>query len=136
MVEAPISTMQTRTAPAPPVSTARAPARGSRTSSCTRYPALFTALRMLAPAVMALVTRKTSASRRTPLIPRGSLMPLWLSTRYSWGMAWSISRSGGSATARATTWTRSTSSVETSSSEMATTPMDADARTWSPPIPA
>ena len=61
--------------------------------------------------VTAPVMMWTSASSRTPLMPIGSLIPLWSSTMYSCGITWMISRSNGIAIALAASTTRSTSAA-------------------------
>ena len=82
-----------------------------------------------------MVTRYISVSRRVPLIPMGSRMPVSLSTVYSCGMACSSSRSVGMACARATSLARSTSDLLISSLLTATIPFDVIARTCSPAMP-
>jgi hypothetical protein len=89
--------MSTRTTPASfssGLSTASALARGSRISSVTSSPARATHLLMLRAAVTCPVMMWKLASRRTPLMPMGSLMPCSLSTMYSWGSTWMISSPG------------------------------------------
>jgi hypothetical protein len=88
--------------------------------------------------VTAPVMMWTSASRRTPDMLIGSLIPSWSSTMNSCGMTWMISRSIGIATAFAASITRSTSAAEISLSfrETAITPRELIERMWSPAIPA
>src|SRR5213080_3856891 len=59
-----------------------------------------------------------------PVIPTGSEMPRCWSTTYSCGMSCSSSWSRPSDTARATSFTRATSSAVISSADPATTPVD------------
>src|SRR5213596_3389712 len=68
-------------------------------------------------------------------MPTGSEMPLCWSTTYSCGMSCSSSWSRPSDTARATSFTRATSSAVTSSPDTATTPGEVRAETCSPAMP-
>ena len=93
---------------------------------------------MFCAEVTAPVMMCTSASRRTPLMPTGSLMPSWSSTMNSCGMTWIISRSTGMATACAASTTRLTSAgpISLSLRETAMTPRLLMLRMWSPAMPA
>src|SRR5688572_27800950 len=119
-------------------STACELASGSSTRSCTLSPARVIDLQMFFAEVTAPVMMWTSASRRTPDMLIGSLIPSWSSTMNSCGMTWMISRSMGMATAFAASMTRSTSACEISLSlrETAITPRELIDRMWSPAIPA
>src|SRR5436309_4235133 len=81
------------------------------------------------------VTRYISTSSRVPVIPTGSEIPRCWSTTYSCGISCSSSWSRPSDTARATSFTRATSSAVISSPDTATTPGDVRAETCSPAMP-
>src|SRR6266700_2102477 len=117
------------------VSTAYDAASGSSTRSATRYPARCTLLRRFCAAVDCTVTRYISTSSRVPVIPTGSEMPRCWSTTYSCGVSCSSSWSRPSDTARATSFTRATSSGVISPPDTATTPVEVRAETCSPAIP-
>ena len=69
-------------------------------------------------------------------MPTGSFTPSWSSTTNSCGRTWRISRSVGSATARAASSTRSTSPAATSRLLTATTPWLLNPLMWLPAEPA
>ena len=82
--------------------------------------------------IMAANTSFADFPRLGALIAGDRYLPRQLAFRgsrlvYSWGIAWRSSRSGGRATARATSWTRPRSEGLTSSPPTATTPVDENA---------
>ena len=106
------------------LSTAIEDARGWSTRSATSRPVLLAHLIRFWAEEQAPVTMCTLASSRTPLIPRGSLIPSWLSMMNSRGRMWITSRSRGMTTARAASITRRMSLCLTSLSLTATTPWE------------
>ena len=95
VVPPPMSTSTTPASFSSALSTASALASGSRISSVTSSPARCTHLLMLRAAVSCPLMMWKLASRRTPLMPIGSLMPCSLSMMYSCGITWMISSPGG-----------------------------------------
>ena len=85
-------------------------ASGSSTMSFTLKPARLTHFTMFCAEVTAPVMMCASASRRTPTMPTGFLMPPCWSTMNSCGMTCRTSRSMGITMALAASMTRSTSS--------------------------
>ncbi len=81
------------------------------------------------------VTMCTLASRRTPVMPSGSLMPPWSSMMNSCGRTWMTSRSSGMATALAASMTRAMSASRTSLSFTATMPWELKPLMWPPAMP-
>jgi hypothetical protein len=104
--------------------------------SATVSPVRAQHLMMFCALETAAVTTCTFASRRTPLIPKGSLIPSWSSMMNSCGRTWRISRSGGMLMARAASITRDTSEGRTSLSFTATTPCELNPRICPPAMPA
>ena len=105
--------------------------------SCTSRPALLAHLMMFWAEATAPVTMWTSASSRVPVMPTGSLMPVWSSMMNSCGRMWITSRSTGRATALAASMTRSTSCCVTSRflPEIAMTPRLLSPLMWPPAMP-
>ena len=116
--------------------TASEEASCSRTMSATSTPARLQLLMMFWALATAPVTICTLASRRTPLMPSGSLMPSWSSMMNSWGRMWITSRSMGMAIALAASMTRRMSSLLTSRFLIAITPWELNPLMWPPAIPA
>ncbi len=95
-------------------STASADASEFTTSSSIFTPAAATHLDRFCTAVADAVTMCVSTSRRSALIPSGSLTPSWPSTLKPRRSTWSTSRLDGIGTARATSIARLMSSRLTS----------------------
>ena len=114
VVPAPMSATATPRSRSVSDSTASPDASDATTSSSTRTPACRTHLVRFWSAVADPWTMCVSTSRRTALMPRGSLTPSWPSTVKSRGRTWSTSRLDGMVTARATSVARSMSSRLTS----------------------
>ena len=135
VVPPPMSTRHTPSSFSSSERVASEEASGCSTMSATLRPVRWAHLTMFWAEETAPVTMCTLASRRTPLIPTGSLMPSWSSTTYSCGRTWITSRSSGMATALAGSMTRSTSWGRTSLSLTATTPCEVKPLMWPPAIP-
>src|SRR5229473_3495284 len=112
-------------------------ARGSRTVSLIRMPALFAAVTRFCVAATEEVTRWTFTSRRWPTMPMASRMPFCASTMNSWGSTWRTSRSSGSEMLRAASTARRTSSRSMSRGRCPRVmpPRLFTPRTWPPATP-